>query len=389
MTPLRFHVAALPHTRTSKEFCACAYTQKILNFSKMMLSLGHEVYHYGAEGSDLPCTEHIQVISAAEQQQFFGEHQKQRTFPIKWDAREPYWQLTNCRTAEAINRRKQKRDFLCIAAGNCQQAITALVGGEDILAVEPFVGYYGIFSRFRAFESYTHQSVVYGTRSSDPDGALYDAVIPNYYDPDDFPLSDCKRDYLLYMGRLIHRKGLQIALDTAKRTGRQLILVGQGVAEQALEYIVTEEGMRIELDATCEYRGTANVHERAVLMGRARAVLMPTMFMEPFGGVAVEAQLCGTPVITTDHAAFSETVKHNFSGYRCHTLEQFCWAAEHVDRLASPAEIRDRALRKYSIETVKYMYKEWFEMLLGLWGEGWPSPNPRRTNLDWLDSTSF
>ena len=116
---------------------------------------------------------------------------------------------------------------------------------------------------------------------------------------------------------------------------------------------------------------------------------MPTMFMEPFGGVAVEAQLCGTPVITTDHAAFSETVKHNFSGYRCHTLEQFCWAAEHVDRLASPAEIRDRALRKYSIETVKYMYQEWFEMLLGLWGEGWPSPNPRRTNLDWLNSTAL
>ena len=73
MNTYRFHVAALPHTVTTKDlpWCACAYTQKVLNFCKMMHSLGHEVYHYGAEGSKLECTEHIDVISQDEQAIFW------------------------------------------------------------------------------------------------------------------------------------------------------------------------------------------------------------------------------------------------------------------------------------------------------------------------------
>ena len=58
-------------------------------------------------------------------------------------------------------------------------------------------------------------------------------------------------------------------------------------------------------------------------LARRGSVRVPTYYIEPFGGVAVEAQLCGTPVITTDFGAFPETVQHGITGYRCRTYKQF------------------------------------------------------------------
>ena len=37
-------------------------------------------------------------------------------------------------------------------------------------------------------------------------GFAFDAVIPNYFDVQDFPFKEEKEDYVLYIGRLIGRK---------------------------------------------------------------------------------------------------------------------------------------------------------------------------------------
>ena len=57
----RFHVLGMAHVPVSERYSSCAYTQKFVKFSKMMLSLGHEVFIYGAESSDAPCTQFIQT----------------------------------------------------------------------------------------------------------------------------------------------------------------------------------------------------------------------------------------------------------------------------------------------------------------------------------------
>ena len=82
---MRFHLLSLPHTVTSKEYNACAYTQKVVKFGKMMKALGHEIIHYGHEDSDLICDEHVTVITNDIWKKVYGTYDWKSTF-FKYDS---------------------------------------------------------------------------------------------------------------------------------------------------------------------------------------------------------------------------------------------------------------------------------------------------------------
>jgi glycosyltransferase involved in cell wall biosynthesis len=105
-------------------------------------------------------------------------------------------------------------------------------------------------------------------------------------------------------------------------------------------------------------------------MGGAIATFAPTTYIEPFGTVAPESMACGTPAITTDWGAFTETVVNGVSGYRCRTLKDFVEAAEKVKYLDRKA-VREHAIKNYSLESISVMYEEYFKKLYQLWGNGW------------------
>lgn len=68
---------------------------------------------------------------------------------------------------------------------------------------------------------------------------------------------------------------------------------------------------------------------------------------------------CGTPVITSDHGAFIETVRQGVSGYRCRTLADFVRAAMKVDEL-DRAEIRAHAISTWSTDVLRHRYDRYF-----------------------------
>ena len=111
------------------------------------------------------------------------------------------------------------------------------------------------------------------------------------------------------------------------------------------------------------------MEDRAILIGGARAVIVPTTYLEPFGGVVVEAMLCGTPVISTDFGAFPEIVVEGFNGYRFRTLGE---AVSGVEKCATldRKKIQEWAQNNYSMERIRYLYQAYFEQLLTLWCKG-------------------
>jgi glycosyltransferase involved in cell wall biosynthesis len=105
-------------------------------------------------------------------------------------------------------------------------------------------------------------------------------------------------------------------------------------------------------------------------MAGARALIAPTLYVEPFGGVAVEAMLAGTPVIAPDFGAFTETVENRVTGQRFTTMQEALDALDICDRLNHEA-IRAHAIERYSLEAVAPQFRTWFDRLDTLHGEGW------------------
>lgn len=349
---MRFHVVSLPHTQVTKDFTSCAFTEKIRRFCIMLNNLGHEVYLYAGEFNEAPVKELITCISEEERSYSLqGRHYTTGSF----DTSLPHWILFNNNVKQEIANRIQEKDFICVIGGYAHKDIADAFPNN--MTVEFGIGYGGTFSKYRVFESYAWMHSIYSAykNPTQVDGNFFDDVIPGYLEIDMFPKGSGSGDYYFFIGRLIERKGLRIAQETCKRLGKKLIIAGTG-DERGTGY--------------GEFIGTIGPEERAKLMGEAIALFAPTTYIEPFGNIVVEAQMCGTPTITTDWGAFTETNINGVTGYRCRSLQDFIDAAENVKTL-DRSYIRQQAIAKYSLETIEQRYQKYFERLMTLWEDGW------------------
>jgi len=371
----RFHALGLPHTVTSKEFNACAYTAKVLKFCKMMTDRGHEVIHYGHEESNPQCTEHVTVLSTEDWKKTYGDHDWRKHF-FKFDTNDHAYQTFYRNAIEEVGKRKQKNDFILPFWGSGTRPVCD--AHPDLICVEPGIGYAGgHWARFKIFESYAIYHAYYGLDSVGTcKQDWYDAVIPNYFDPDDFVYTpEEKEDYFLFLGRVYEGKGVNIAVQATEAIGAKLIIAGQNSLK--------DMGYK-EVPSHVTEIGYADVETRKKLMSKAKGAFVASLYTEPFGGVQVECLFSGTPTITTDWGSFTENNIHGVTGYRCKTFEQFTWAAKNIDNI-KPQACRDFALNNFSLDVVAQKYEEYFQSVLNVYnGDGWYEKNAARTDLNWL-----
>ena len=359
---MRFHALGVQHTVTSKEYVACAFTQKVLKFCSMMTLRGHTVIHYGHEDSDVECTEHVTVLSREDYNSTYGDHDF-RSKLFKFDTNDDAYKTFNGNAIREINERKQPGDILLAFWGAGHQAICD-GAGSGMKVVEPGIGYpWGHFAEYKIFESYAmYHAFLQRERvaqCSDVENQWSkEAVIPNYFELCDFvdevvPMKD-RNDYFLFVGRIGTAKGVQYAIHMTERLGVQLLIAGQNAEEGLKEVGMFPPPKHVEIV------GHVDAQKRKTLMANARAVVCMSTFAEPFCGVHVEALMSGTPVITADWGAFTEINMHGVTGFRCRTLDQMVEAGRRIHEI-DPLKCRTWAVDNFSTDRVAEMYEAFFE----------------------------
>lgn len=145
---------------------------------------------------------------------------------------------------------------------------------------------------------------------------------------------------LVFAGRLVHEKGLQelikaLPLLRQELPGLRLVVAGAGqqLADQqdrAARYGVS--------DLIC-WAGFLDAAELAGLLAAADLVVVPSLY-EPFGMVALEAQLAGTPVAVSDTGGLAELVEPGRTGLRFAPQDPAAIAAAVREVAADPAAAR-------------------------------------------------
>lgn len=160
---------------------------------------------------------------------------------------------------------------------------------------------------------------------------IYNSVnVPQVWQPSE------RSDYFLYVGRIEPEKGVFHLVDAfAELPKCRLLIVGSGSAKAALVAIVEKRGL-----SNISFIDFVGPTERDLLMARARAVIVPSVWYETFGLVAAEALAAGTPVIASRIGGLAEV------GTAEDTIQVSPGAyAEIVSAVSALAESRDRADR--------------------------------------------
>ncbi|MDT0646297.1 glycosyltransferase family 4 protein [Zunongwangia sp. F260] len=187
----------------------------------------------------------------------------------------------------------------------------------------------------------------------------YLRTIHHGINPEDFPYCEEKEDYLLYFGRIHPDKGTHTAIEIARLSGSKLKIAG---FIQDKEYFDARVGPHLD-SGKVEYVGNADPESRKQLLGKAKALLHPIYFDEPFGLSVVEAMMCGTPVIAFNRGSMPELILNGTTGFLVNTVEEAIKAAESL-HLISPENCRKHALRNFSTGRMIENYLEAYREIL-------------------------
>ncbi len=167
---------------------------------------------------------------------------------------------------------------------------------------------------------------------------------------------------LVFLGRIEDIKGPHLAIEVARRTGRNLVIAGNVPPDKQAWF---DKHVAPHIDGgQISYVGPVDDSQKSALLGQAAAFLMPILWDEPFGIVMAEALACGTPVIALDRGAACEVVADGITGFVRSDLDGLVESVRRIEEI-DRAACRQSIERYYSADVIVDAYCDMYRAHAG------------------------
>jgi glycosyltransferase involved in cell wall biosynthesis len=309
----------------------------IANLASELHRRGHDVTVYGNGDSHLPC-------------------------PVKWRYRHAEWPLEDVQTSQLKN-----TDHTGWAIHDAAASVDVLHLNDAVgVPFTPFVDVPVVHTIHHA-----HEPALSAIYERYPDvhyvtiaewllqrAPMRDRQVVHHGIPvGAYAFSSAKDDYVAFLGRMAPCKGPHLAIEVARLAGIHLKLAGE-IQPTYRDYWERDVLPRID-GRQIEYIGEADFAAKNALLSKARALLFPIQWEEPFGLAMIEAMACGTPVLALRGGAVEEIIRTGVNGWICRDVN------EMADRLGSlniaAAECRAFVEQHFSVSVMADRYLEVYQ----------------------------
>ncbi len=178
-----------------------------------------------------------------------------------------------------------------------------------------------------------------------------------------FPFNPKPKNYVLFLGRILAKKGPHIAIKTAIKAKENLVIAGDRTDLKFWEEKIKPYLRRKNI----KYAGFLPYEKIYKLYQGAKALLCPILWEEPFGLTFIESMACGTPVIAFKRGSAPEVIKDGVTGYLVKPYDKngetnikgFIKAIKKIDQIKRE-DCRTWVEKNFTVEKMVQQYEKVF-----------------------------
>lgn len=232
------------------------------------------------------------------------------------------------------------------------KTVTTLHGRLDIDEYHPV---------YRAFPNMPLVSISEDQRKPMPPSVHWLANIPHGLPANELPFSQNDGGYLAFVGRISPEKRPDRAIEIATKAGLPLKIAAK---VDSVDQVYFDTIIRPLLqNPLVEFVGEIGDADKPAFFGKAKALLFPIDWPEPFGLVMIEAMSAGTPIVAWNTGSVPEVIRDGTSGYVVNSIDAAVAAVAAIERLDRRG-VRAEFEKRFTVGTMAQKYEDAYATLL-------------------------